>query len=191
LGISAYVRDIKNVVLRRVYQDASGVWIESPFSGGKARVYGLEVEAKGKLGNMLSIDPRIDGRLSLTRNWSEVDTVPGPGNRLTRQPPLTLAAGGDWFPTESLTFGASVLYEKNGFVRLSDTRTATYGSKKMLDAYALWTIDKSANLRLSFSNLLHRDEAASSRYRDESIDQLQDAVTATSSSVKLTFEKKL
>lgn len=40
--------------------------------------------------------PALDLRLNVSRNWSTVDAVPGPDNRLAQQTPLSGTVGADY-----------------------------------------------------------------------------------------------
>jgi outer membrane receptor protein involved in Fe transport len=170
LGASIYARRIDDVILQQLFQDGSR-WISRPFNGGRATMHGISVEAK------LVVTPALTLRGNVTRNWSRVNSVPGPANRLERQLPVSGTLGVD-YRTGAVGLGANFGYQGSAFVRTSMARTSTTGPLRKLDAHATWQIDPQRRLRVEAVNLLHRDSLAAQRY-DAGADDWRDTVTAT------------
>ncbi len=190
LGVNGYARSISRVVLAKIFQSGA-TWIETPVNNGNAKVFGLELEAKGKLGQWLDAAPNVDLRLGMARNWSRLDSVPGPGNRLNRQPALTASLGADWHAVSlPLTVGTNFVFEKGGFVRIMPNQSTDKSDTRLLDMYALWKCSRTASLRFTAANLLADDEAVRSRYSDDSVDEAMNLRTATFRRLKLVFETK-
>ena len=135
-----------------------------------ANVHGLEFEAKGKLQALIAQAPNLDVRLGLTRNWSQVAKIPGPGNRLAQQPRMTAAIGSDWrIEGTNWTTGANYSFEQGGYSRNSVTSSAASPYGRKLDLYGLWEPDKSRRVRLSIINALSPTEEKRALYADDSI----------------------
>jgi outer membrane receptor for ferrienterochelin and colicins len=89
--------------------------------------------------------------------------VPGPNNRLDQQPTGTANIGADYrWPGLPLTIGGNVNLTPGYTTRLSETQWLVQSAKRVVDAYALWTISPSLRVRLSASNLLQEDAESTS-----------------------------
>jgi len=114
------------------------------------------------------LDPRaagVDVRASVTRNWSTVSTVPGPDNRLDGQTPLSANAGVD-YRHDRLSLGASMAYQRGGWVRVSEAQSRRQQTRRDLDAYAAWKLDAQLQLRFTLNNILGMDMVSESTYDD-------------------------
>jgi outer membrane receptor protein involved in Fe transport len=109
----------------------------------------------------------FDVRASVTRNWSDVSTVPGPDNRLDGQTPLSANLGLD-YRKERLSFGASMAYQQGGWVRVSEAQRRRQQGRRDVDAYAAWRLDAHLQLRFTLNNILGIDNASESLYEDAS-----------------------
>jgi outer membrane receptor for ferrienterochelin and colicins len=191
LSASTYLRRISDVILQEVYQDGSR-WVSHPVNGGHARVFGLELEAKAPLRQWVNNAPAIELRSNLSRNWSVVDDVPGPHNRLAQQAPLSANLGLEWKPVGTmLTLGGNASVTTGGQVRTSAKQTVSSSVRRQLDVFGLWKATPQAQWRLSLNNLLHQDQLASSTYAGTSSTLSQDSVVPSYTSVRLSLELKL
>jgi outer membrane receptor for ferric coprogen and ferric-rhodotorulic acid len=91
--------------------------------------------------------------------------VPGPGNRLDGQTPMSATAGVD-YRKGKLTTGASLSWQKGGWVRVSDAQSLFLQTRRELDAYALYKFSPRYQLRVSANNLLGQDNGSDRIYRD-------------------------
>jgi outer membrane receptor for ferrienterochelin and colicins len=186
--IGVYARQIKDVVIQRVYA-VDGTWIQSPVNAGNARVAGLELEAKDKLSAFIAGMPDIDLRLGATRNWSRLDQVPGPGNRLTQQPIATLTAGLDWHPKAvPLTLGSSFVFEHAGYARTAVTQSITVNDKRLLDIYGAWKLDAQSQVRLTATDVLALHTRTTSRYLDPTFDEIVQSSAQNPAAIRLQYE---
>jgi len=112
--------------------------------------------------------PAVDLRASISRNWSRVESVPGPDNRLDQQTPLSLTLGVD-YKAGSFSTGGSFAYRTGGPVRVSLNQRSYFRPRRDLDLYALWKFDAKQQLRLALSNVMAQDFLAENTYMDESI----------------------
>ncbi len=191
VGVNFYARRIENVTLQRTYLDG-GTWVSTPINSGNARVFGVELEAKGKLQQLMGDAPNVSIRSGLTRNWSSVDSVPGPDNRLRDQPLFTATLGADYMlPSGSFTLGGNFSFERLGPVRSSVTLSTSSDDRRTLDFYGLWSIDKGKRVRLTLANLLKPDSVVKTTYREDSLVQQQRVDSPSFRRVRLVFEISL
>jgi iron complex outermembrane receptor protein len=133
-------------------------WVSRPQNVGHALTYGLELEAKFRLDECFDGALPLSLRTNLSLFDSKVDDDPGPNNRLEGQPKGTANLGADYQLRQlPLSLGFSVNYTPAYAVRLSDVQNNTVSSKRVSDAFVLWKVNHSTQLRLSASNLLPRD----------------------------------
>ncbi len=187
---SGYARRIDDVTIDQVAQ-VGGTWISTPVNAGRANTWGIELEAKFPLQLIVPAAPALDLRANVARNWSRVDRVPGPNNRVASQVPLSAGVGIDLrMATAPVTIGASFNFQGGGPARLSRQRASWNGVQRELGMYALWRVDGRSQWRLSAANMLGQDN----RSQDEFVDlsgTLRTATTAPSAaSVRLAFEHK-
>ena len=190
LSISAYAKRVQDVTVRRLYQQ-NAVWITSPFNQGRAQVFGLEVDGKFALTNFFKAAPAVEVHVNAARNWSRLDAIPGPDNRLSDQVPLTANFGLDYKPHMQLAMGLNMNIQTGGVVQqTADLRTYSSVSRK-LDLYVLWKLENKTQLRLSVADLLHQDVAQSSQYSDSTQRIVRNSTTPGSVNIRLVLEKAL
>jgi outer membrane receptor protein involved in Fe transport len=195
-SISAYWRRIRDVTQTRLFED-DGVWVQAPFNNGNASVHGVELEAKLPLARLLNwkAAPALDLRANLARNWSRLDAVAGPDNRLEEQVPYTANLGFDYRLTATAwTVGGNLNAQGGGPVRQSAQLRLDTAPKRALDLYALWKVDGKTQLRLSASNLLHRAGREWQQYDGSDGSEgtrRRLTVTPTSAAVRIMLERQL
>lgn len=129
---------------------------------GDAVTEGLELEAKFPLDTAIAGAPRVELRSNLGLFRSRVKGVPGPDNRLDQQAKATANLGADYrFRGTPLTLGGNVNWVPGYSTQLSAEQRSSTGSKRVFDAFALWTFDPTLALRLLGSNLGARDYESS------------------------------
>ena len=165
VSVSGTQRLISDYIRTRLDLDPDGRWIYRPLNDGDARVHSLEAEVKLPLRMLNPAAAGFDMRASVTRNWSEVSTVPGPDNRLDGQTPMSANVGLD-YRRDRLSFGASMAYQQGGWVRVSDAQTRHAHTRRDVDAYAAWKLDPKLQLRFTLNNILGMDNASESIYED-------------------------
>jgi outer membrane receptor for ferrienterochelin and colicins len=162
---SASRREITDYIRTRLDLDPDGRWVYRPVNDGDALVRSFEAELKvpGKL--LMDAAAGVDLRAAVTRNWSTVATVPGPGNRLDGQTPLSANLGLDYRKGD-LSFGASLAYQQGAWVRVSEAQSQRQQTRRDLAAYALWKLNPRYQVRVSLSNLLGMDQTSDRLYQD-------------------------
>jgi outer membrane receptor protein involved in Fe transport len=181
-AISDYIRTTLDV-------DGNGRWVYRPINDGDALVRSLQLEAKAP-GKLLSAAlSSFDLRASFSRNWSQVSSVPGPGNRLDAQTPMSATAGIDYRKGD-LSMGSSLSWQKGGWVRISEAQSQYQQSQRNLDAYLLYKFNPRYQLRVSAYNLLKQDNASDRLYQDAAGTSRDASFTAGYARVAVNLEMK-
>ncbi len=180
VSVSAYARRIEDATVQTLLQDERG-WVATPVNNGRARAAGMEIEAK------LAISAKADLRANAARNWSRLDAVPGPDNRLADQTRASVNLGMDYRPVTDWTVGADLHLEFDGPVQLTSQLRSNSGPERTLDLYGLWKMTTRSQLRVSVSNALHQDRTAQSRF--EAIER--STTTASHTQLRLLFETRM
>lgn len=189
LSVSVSQRRISDYTRSMIFFE-DGRWIQTPTNLDSAITRSLEIESKFPLKALIEGAPAIDLRASVTRNWSRVESVPGPDNRLDQQTPLSANLGLD-YKAGSLTAGGSFAYRNSTPVRMSANQRSYTWPRRELDLYALWKFDAQRQLRLAFSNLLHQDHLAESTYEDARLgSQTRSFIYPNGPRLRATYELK-
>lgn len=192
VSTNIFMRRIRDVIQQEVFLDADGRWVTRPFNNGDAQVHGIELEAKINLRELDKTAPAVDLRANLARNWSSVDAVPGPNNRLDKQIPLSANFGADWkVQGWPLTVGGSFGFQQGGLVRLSENEVTSLAVRRSLDLYGLWKIDPKTQVRVSGSNLLQQDHVIDYTYFDAAGSSDQITTIDTAATIRVALEMKL
>jgi outer membrane receptor protein involved in Fe transport len=189
-SMSVAQRKISDYIVEQLDVDANGRWLYHPRNAGDALVRSFQVEAKLP-GSMLN--PAANGlelRASLSRNWSHVSAVSGPGNRIDAQIPVSATLGMD-YRKGSLTGGASLAWQKGGYVRISEAQSQLQQTRRDLDAYVLWKFNANYQARFSLNNILGMDDLSERFYRDASGVSHSHNLTSGSMQVAFGLEIKL
>ncbi|MGK5078860.1 TonB-dependent receptor plug domain-containing protein [Janthinobacterium sp. HLX7-2] len=189
-SLSAFARRISDVTVQRLFQH-DGIWIASPFNNGNASVRGIEMDMKLPLRTWFAQAPEIDLRANAARNWSRVDAVPGPGNRLDSQVPASINLGLDYRLVPMLSMGGNLNVQTGGLARLDAHASSYAGVRRTLDAYGLWQPDARTRVRLSLANLLRQQQVQAQSYVDG--EGASDSVTSVPgrASLRLMLERSL
>lgn len=190
LSLSVYARSIDDVTIQRLFQE-DDIWISMPVNSGKATTRGVAFETKFPLKTLFDGAPDLDFRANLARNWSTVDNVPGPRNRLASQTPFSASIGLDYRPSDQFSIGADYSYQSDSESRVSAAWTTSSGPERTLDIYMLWNVSDRSLVRVSISNALHQDSELRNFYEDSTGSSSRSYVSGTNTGVKLLFEHKL
>ena len=190
LSASASVRRIEDYMHQGLVQEGER-WVSTLINDGRAETRGIELEAKFPLRALLDHAPALDLRASISRNWSTVDSVPGPDNRLDQQVPLSATVGVDYkSPDGMLSTGSSFSFRNGGLARLSETQSAYNAVRRDLDVYALWKLDRQNSLRVAVSNLLAQDYETESLYSDSRGTLNRSSVAEGETQFRVTVERR-
>ena len=149
-SVSAFHKRIRDITLIDIRQNL-GVWTATPVNAGMATVRGIEFEGKATIG-------RLAARVNLARNWSRVDNVPGPDNRIAGQPGYNGNLGLDYSAASGrIDVGGNYTHTSRVVSRSSASIVDADSMKRQLDLYGLWKRDARSRLRVSVSDLLQQD----------------------------------
>ena len=195
LSASFFLRKINDITRTSLEKEiaANGLitYVTKPINDGQATTKGIELEAKFPLRAMLEGAPAIDFRANLSFNWSSLDNVPGPNNRLDSQTPISANLGLDYKMDKiPLTLGGNASFQTGGPVQISVTQSSYSVPKRVLDVYALWKFDPKTNLRVSLGNTLHQDNISVSTYSDVNGYSKQTSTTPTTVTARVMLEHK-
>ncbi|MES2036830.1 MAG: TonB-dependent receptor [Pseudomonadota bacterium] len=163
ISANAYWRRIDDVMLEQLSQQGS-TWVASLANNGRARIIGLEIEAKLDLRQLATSMPAMEVHGNLNRNWSRIEQVPGPDNRLAQQTGLLVSAGADYQIDPAWRVGADYSYQAANNVRESAYLTGHSSPRRHLDIYLAWKQNKQSQLRFSVANVLQQDKTESGSY---------------------------
>lgn len=183
LGASAFVRRIGHLIRREVTL-ADGRWLSVPRNLEGARTAGVTLEAKVRLQELDAALPGVDLRANVSRYWSNVDGIAGPGNTLDEQPRYTANLGADYsLRTLPLTVGGNLNWTPAYDVQTSPWQNKGYGIKRGYDLYAQWRFGAAATLRVSATNISHSDYLTADRIAIGGDSEQRTVDTRTSTSV--------
>jgi iron complex outermembrane receptor protein len=123
--------------------------------------------------------------------------VPAPDNRLSQQPTGTANLGADYRLRDlPLSFGGNLNWTPGYTTRLSDDQRVVQSAKLVLDAFVLWVLNPTSQLRFSLGNLAARDYVTSNTLdsSNAAAQALRESVTNTAPSwrsLQLRLELKL
>lgn len=184
---NVFFRSIQNLMRRQTTLESVSWadvprWVSRMQNVGDATTRGIELEAKFRLSDLVVDAPKLDLRANASLFSSKVQGVPGPNNRLDQQPNGTLNLGADYrIPNWPLTLGGNLNWTPGYSTRLSSDQSAEVGAKRVADAYVLWSINPSYQLRVSASNLAPRDYSTGGAL--DSVNPLGQAVHTTTDSL--------
>ena len=191
VNVNASARRIRDVILDQLTLD-NGAWVSSKANQGSASVFGIEADSRLSLRAAWPNAPDMEIRASVSRNWSSVDQVPGPDNRLDSQIPLSANLGVDWrVAGVPLTVGGSLAYRGSMHAQTSLTQTTASNTLRTLDLYALWKFSAAAQLRFAISNALGPHDISSDSYIDANGGFRQITVAPAEPTFRLGIELKL
>ncbi|WP_310387991.1 TonB-dependent receptor [Roseateles sp.] len=167
VSVGVFHRSIDDLIrstttLQSVEWDVLPRWVTQPINYSKAQTSGLELELKGRAGELLPslFDPKLALNLrgSLSFYRSNVEAVQGPNNRLDGQQPWSGNMGFDYrLSSLPLTTGASFAITPGYTTQQTVTTSLEQTRTRALDVFAQWTFSKTLSLRLSANNLVPLD----------------------------------
>jgi outer membrane receptor for ferrienterochelin and colicins len=154
---------IRSVVAAEDVSWSPGVprFVSRPQNIGNATTQGIELEAKFRLDQMVANAPRTDIRMNMSLFRSRIDSIPGPDNRITEQPNRTLNLGVDHrLRGTPWAAGAGWNHTPGYRTQLEADRAIVANEKNAVDAYATYTFNPNALLRVSLANALADDTSS-------------------------------
>ena len=191
MTVSGSLRRITDYT-RRGLLFINGRWVAMPINDGQAETRSLEFDTKLPIQKFYPSAPGIDFRFNASRNWSSVDSVPGPNNRLDAQIPFSATLGLDYrMKNGVVTAGGSYSFRSGGRVRTSINQESYQTTKRDLDVYALWKITPKTQVRLTLSNILRPLAVNESSYFDATGSTRTSQNNPSKPNIRLGLEMKL
>lgn len=185
-SLGGYVRTIEDVI-RTETRLVGDRWVAMPTNGGNATAWGFELDTRFSL--LQAVDASgLEFRFNLTRNWSRIDDLPGPDNRIAKQPRLSSTLAVDYRISPAWSVGASYSYRSGGSTRTGIHQIEGESARRELDAYVLGSLWDKARLRLGVANVLQQDIAGDTKYFDASGRQRIERLQATHISIRANLE---
>ncbi|MDP2006769.1 MAG: TonB-dependent receptor [Rubrivivax sp.] len=173
-SVGGFHRSVSNLVrnvttLQTVSWASVPRYVSTPVNFSKARTMGLELEVKGRAGELLPglVDAKtaLNLRASLNYYRSRVDALEGPDNRLDGQQPWSGNLGFDYrLAGLPLSLGASLAYTPGYTTRQTSAQSLEQSRARSLDAFALWSFSRTVSLRVAANNLAPLDTASSTAF---------------------------
>ncbi len=137
----------------------SGVprWVSKPVNFSRAMTRGLELEVKGRAGELLPglVDAKLPLNLrgSVNIYQSSVEALPGPNNRLDGQQPWSGNFGLDYrFSSLPMTVGGSLAFTPGYTTQQSGSQSLDQSRSRNVDVFAQWMFSRKVSARLSANN---------------------------------------
>lgn len=156
LRANVYAKQLQDLIQDNL-QIVSGRWVQSSENKGSARAHGVELDIKFPAKLFFEFAKSLDIRVNAARNWSSVNSIAPPNNRIAEQTRWTANASLDYRPSDLWGGGMSYSYSSGGDVHLSNTMSRMTHPNRRLDSYLFYKLSKDSNLRISLQNLLAQD----------------------------------
>ena len=166
LSVGVFHRQIKDLIRNVVsLQDVAWSpvqrWVSMPVNFSRATTTGLELELKGRAGELMPalFDAKLPLNLRGSLNYyrSRVEALDGPNNRLDGQQPWSANLGFDYritaLPVPVVT-GGSLGFTPGYSTRQSETQWLEQGRSRSLDLFAQIILSRQASLRVMANNFV-------------------------------------
>ena len=159
---------------------------------GNAVTQGLELEAKFRLDQLITGATPVELRSNLSLFRSRVEGVPGPDNRLDSQAKATANIGADYrIRGTKLTLGGNLNWVPGFRTQLSAEQVTTVSTKRVWDAFGLWTFNPNMGLRVLASNLAPLDYVGTNAILVDGLRESTRTVNPGSTNWQVRLELKL
>lgn len=164
ISVGVFHRRITNLIrtseptLQTVTWAPTQRWVLTQINLSKATTQGLELEVKGRAGELFPslFDPAtaLSLRASLNLYRSSVSDIPGSNNRLEGQQPWQFNFGADYrMKSLPISMGFSAQIAPHFDVQQSALQSQQTLASRSLDAFAAMQVSKQDNVRLSVNGL--------------------------------------
>ncbi|MBL8301481.1 MAG: TonB-dependent receptor, partial [Ideonella sp.] len=159
------IRNVVDAQARTVPWASAPRYVAQPQNIGNAVTQGIELEAKGRLSEFVTDAPAVQVRSNLSLFRSRVSGLSGPDNRLEEQPAMTANLGADYrFRGLPLTLGGNLNWTPDYDVQVTPVQRRSFGTKRSLEAFAVWTFNPAMQLRIGANDLAPLDYTTASTF---------------------------
>lgn len=132
-------------------------WVSKPVNLDRASTSGLELEVKGRAGELFPslFEPTLalNLRAALSIYRSKVEGIPAPDNRLDGQQPWSANLGADYrMKGLPISFGGSLAFTPDYEVQQTAISRLESGRARSIDLYAMWNLSRADTLRVTANN---------------------------------------
>jgi iron complex outermembrane receptor protein len=169
VSLGVFYRDISNLIrnvttLQTVDYSPVPRWVSQPKNFSKASTSGVELEVKGRAGELFPsmFDPKLALNLRSSLNYyhSEVEALPGPNNRLDGQQPWSGNVGFDYrfnIGPLPMTVGGTLGFTPDYITQQSQSQSQYQSRTRSIDVFAQWAFSRTLSARVSVNNLMPLD----------------------------------
>lgn len=185
---NAYARRLDDIAARSL-RLLDGRWVAMMDNHGSASVHGVDVDLRlarsfsdGAIGS-------LEARANAARNWSRVDQVAGPHNRLDSQVPVSASAAVDvQMRALPLALGGQLSFQAGGLVANSNEESTWTSASRVLDLYGTWTVSRHSRLKLTLANVLGQPSEVATTLYGDGAPQMQTLRSAGAPTIRLGWE---
>jgi len=186
-SVGAFLQRVNDVIVEETSL-VDGLWTQSPRNLGPASVAGLTLGFKSNVRKWAADAPDVDIKANLGRNWSAVDRVERPNNRIATQTPTTATVALDYRGSAAFTAGIAFSLQTGG-TTWTTNQTAVYrGVRRSLDVFAVRRLDKESRIRISLTNALAQAELEATAFQSPGFAETRLASTHTNRAVRIALE---
>ncbi|MFL6658776.1 MAG: TonB-dependent receptor plug domain-containing protein [Massilia sp.] len=189
VSVSVYARGLSDIIGQDTFESTPGHYVSRPVNQGRGQAHGVELEAKFPLRSVFAAAPALEIKASAAANWSTVDSVPGPENRLGHQTPLSASLGLD-YSNGRFSTGTQFAYAQGCLYRESLTRRERQRSRRDFDIFLRWKADAKTELGLYMNNVLGQDGYSDRLYTDATGTMERVAIFPAKINVRVTLQTK-
>ncbi|MFG6449035.1 TonB-dependent receptor plug domain-containing protein [Roseateles sp. BYS180W] len=178
-SVGVFVREVQDLVRNVIALEQVGGlarYVSRPQNFSKARSHGLELELKGRAGELLPalFDPQtaLNLRTSLNIYRSKIKALPLPNARLEGQQPWSATLGLDYRARAlPVSMGLNLAYTPGFATQQTAQQLQTQSASRSADAFVQYTLSKQMSLRLAVNNIAPLDGRNTTRFDDGSYSQ--------------------
>ena len=162
ISVGVFYRQVNDLIrsvtsLQTVAWSGVPRWVSTPVNFSRAVTRGLELEVKGRAGELLPglVDSKLPLNLrgSINIYQSSVEALPGPNNRLDGQQPWSGNFGFDYrFASLPMSVGGSLAFTPGYTTQQSGSQSLDQSRSRSMDMFAQWVFSRRISARLSANN---------------------------------------
>lgn len=168
----------------------AGRWVSTPANSGKARIQGVELEAKCRLtGIDASLWP-LDLRATATIARSKADGGSGMQGAVDGQLPLKASLEANYVGSAKWEAGAYFAYRREFDMQVAPNERKSAGAGRELNLFSTYKVDAKTTLRTSVNNLLHQDAETGARYAADGGYRQRVALARQTAVLRISYERR-
>ncbi|HNV59137.1 MAG TPA: TonB-dependent receptor [Rhodoferax sp.] len=162
ISVGVFYRQVSDLIrnvtsLQTVSWASTPRWVSAPTNFSRATTRGLELEVKGRAGELLPglIDAKLPLNLrgSVNIYQSSVEALPGPNNRLDGQQPWSGNFGFDYrLSSLPMSVGGSLAFTPGYTTQQTSSQLLDQSRSRSLDMFAQWMFSRKVSARISVNN---------------------------------------